>query len=130
MVSGFSADTINGCTPVSDSIAYNLGGWGYMPTQNPQPWSAGFEVLWYLDTDCLHFAGTAQVGEPVTEYVFFTINNPRDTWQYLHQESLVPPPGTHAMRLDVVVTRPDTGAGLPMKVYVDSLYVTPAPGRF
>jgi hypothetical protein len=117
------------CFPVSETTAYNIGGWVYVPTQTPQP-SAVFETMWYLDTTCLNPAGNYTSGGPVTTFVSFYSADAYDTWQYLHQESIVPPAGTHAVRWIVAVSRASTGPGTTQRAYFDSLFVTPAPGRF
>jgi hypothetical protein len=123
IVNGWSDNVHSECITVSDSTTYNIGGWGYMPTQSPQPIDGLFQILWYNDSNCTQWR---------TDGYFYTqyLDTPRDTWQYLYEDGIQPPPGAKAMRWMVAVSRAKTGAGKPQVFYVDSIFFTPAPGRF
>jgi hypothetical protein len=55
-------------------------------------------------------------------------NTVSNTWQYVHMEDIVPPAGAKAGTFFVTVIA--GAAGQEGQAYFDSLYFTPAPGRF
>jgi hypothetical protein len=111
------------CFPISASSTYNMGAWVYIPASAPGgigPWPYAFvAIAWYTDTGCSSSTG-ASLGIGPSAGVL-------DAWQYIHQEGVVPPAGTKAGKF--LVGAYGNSAGFA-QAYFDSLYFTPAPGRF
>jgi hypothetical protein len=112
------------CVPVSPNITYNVGGWVYLPSGHA-PVGGRLTFDYYLETTCNNLSST-----PASNVTLPTSAG-YDGWQYLHAEGVRPPADAKGALLSAWVWR-DAGSGgtqLPA-AYFDSLYVTPAPGRF
>ena len=109
------------CVPIASNTAYDMGGWVYIPSGRPEA-TAEIVVEWYVDTTCSTLPDSNRgVSMPTASTL--------DVWQYAHQEAVVPPAGTQGMIVTAWVGRLADGTP-PPAAYFDSLYVTPAPGRF
>ena len=107
------------CMAISSSTTYNMGGWFYAPSGYDRC-TGTISVGWY-DATCSVLISPGAV--------FVASSEKCDVWQYLHKESLVPPSGAGGAVIFPWVDRVTAGASAG-RGYYDSLYLTPAPGRF
>jgi len=108
------------CMVVSPSTTYNMGGWVYSPSGHDRC-SGSISVDWYSGSACGSLISPGSV--------FVNASERCDVWQYLHKESVVPPSGATGAMIYPWVDRVTTGVP-QAEAYYDSLYLTPAPGRF
>jgi hypothetical protein len=112
------------CIPIASNVSYNVGGWVYLPSSGGGSVYGSVDVNWFTDTNCANL-NVINSNWGVTTPVDMTLVN---TWQYSHLDNVVPYPGTKAALFGMQVESNQNGR--LAQAYFDSLYFTPAPGRF
>lgn len=112
----------------STSKPYNLGGWIYIPSATAgAPPFVNIGVFLYTDASCTTMVGANAADRPWDVWTAPTNNSILDAWMHLHRDGISLPSETKAGRFYVGVIG---NAQMHAQAYFDSLYLTPAPGRF
>jgi hypothetical protein len=110
------------CFPISAGTSYDFGGWVLTPAGSGSQGHAGLGPWWYTDANCMtRTSGTVQ-----NSIILVDESSTYDVWKLFRADSVVPPSDARFATFSVFVEA-RTGTG---QAYFDSLYFTPAPGRF
>jgi hypothetical protein len=123
-----TANAFGACSPIASNTAYNLGAWVYLPSAGGNAASAEIGMGWWGDASCTSGNELRNASGSIDGPYQFANNTLHDTWQFLHIENIVPPAGAKAAKFFLAVTAGTAGG--TGQAYFDSLYFTPAPGRF
>ncbi|HEX2660615.1 MAG TPA: hypothetical protein VHU40_20180 [Polyangia bacterium] len=112
----------------STSKPYNLGGWLYIPsaTAGGSPY-VNIGLFLYADASCTTTVGAGAADRPWDVWTAPSGVSTFDAWFHLHKDGITVPSETKAGRFYVGVIG---NAQMRAQTYFDSLYFTPAPGRF
>ncbi len=119
---GYTSPIESPCFPISAGTAYDFGGWVLTPSGSGSQGLAGLAAWWYTDANCMTRTSSSVQNTTIS----VDESSAYDVWKLFRADSVVPPSDARYATFSVFL-QAITGTG---QAYFDSLYFTPAPGRF